>query len=93
MNQEIGRLGVVFKYRIQSESCLDPSESYLEKRSFLSSKAWAMAAAAASTSSYCQFLTFPGWKSPDGMMDFERVWGRFPLTDCYVHAPYGAARR
>ncbi|WP_437936683.1 hypothetical protein [Sorangium sp. So ce341] len=74
MNQEIGRLGFVLKYRI-------PSRSYHDKRCFLRAKAWAMAAAAMSARFYCEFLTFPGWRSPDGMMDFERVWGRFPLTD------------
>ncbi|WP_437546328.1 hypothetical protein WME97_41990 [Sorangium sp. So ce367] len=74
MNQEISRLGCVLKYRIQSDS-------YIEKRSFLCSKAWAMAAAAASERFYCDFFTFPGWTSPDDMMDFGRVWGRFPLTD------------
>ncbi|WP_437295687.1 hypothetical protein [Sorangium sp. So ce426] len=74
MNQEISRLGCVLKYRIQSDS-------YIEKRSFLCSKAWAMAAVAASERFYCDFFTFPGWTSPDDMMDFGRVWGRFPLTD------------
>ncbi|AGP41060.1 hypothetical protein BE04_18605 [Sorangium cellulosum] len=74
MNQQIGTLGFVFKYRIRSRS-------YHDKRCFLRAKAWAMAAAAMSARFYCDFLTFPGWKSPDGMMDFARVWGRFPLTD------------
>ncbi|WP_438029694.1 hypothetical protein [Sorangium sp. So ce233] len=74
MNQDISRLGCVLKYRTQSDS-------YIEKRSLLCSKAWAVAAAAASERFYCEFLTFPGWTSPDDMMDFGRVWGRFPLTD------------
>ncbi|WP_437569386.1 hypothetical protein [Sorangium sp. So ce542] len=74
MNQEIGRLGFVFKYRIRLRS-------YRDKRCFLRAKAWAMAEAATQAMFYCEFLTFPGWKSPEGMRDFERVWGRFPLTD------------
>ncbi|MGK4009232.1 hypothetical protein WMF31_41920 [Sorangium sp. So ce1036] len=74
MNQEISRLGCVLKYRIMSDS-------YIEKRSFLCSKAWAIAAAAASERFYCEFFTFPGWTSPDDMLDFGRVWRRFPLTD------------
>ncbi|XXX76278.1 hypothetical protein WMF30_52370 [Sorangium sp. So ce134] len=74
MNQEISRLSCILKYRIRTDS-------YSEKRAFLRSKAWVMAAAAVSERFYCEFVTFPGWTSPDGMMDFERVWGRFPLTD------------
>ncbi|WP_437952084.1 hypothetical protein WME98_16025 [Sorangium sp. So ce296] len=46
MNQQIGTLGFVFKYRIRSRS-------YHDKRCFLRAKAWAMAAAAMSARFYC----------------------------------------
>jgi hypothetical protein len=74
MIQEIGRLRVVLSFGAITGH-------YPEIRAVLREKAWSILRAGMARQIYCAFSTFPGWKSAEGMMDYESVWQRFPITD------------
>src|SRR5215211_4734405 len=74
MIQELGRLRLVLNFATTTDQ-------YSEIRSIMRDKAWLISGAAMAQKLYCAFSTFPGWKNAEGMMDYEAVWERFPVTD------------
>jgi hypothetical protein len=74
MIQELGRLRLMLNFGTTADQ-------YPQIRGILREKAWSIARAAMSKTLYCTFATFPGWKSAEGLMDYEPMWERFPVTD------------
>jgi hypothetical protein len=73
MIQELGRLRLVLNFAAAGP--------YPAIRDELREKAWSISRTAMAKNLYCTFATFPGWKSAEGLMDYESVWERFPVTD------------